>query len=152
MLRRLWKNRLKIAVALLLVFLLALVRIFERAMFYDPFSYYFEGDYLNLTFPQYNGWALWGSLTGRYALNAVISLGIIHVLFREIGLTRFAAFLYGFFYLILIAGFFALVTFAGHENNFFIFYVRRFLIQPLFVLLFVPAFYYQRRVSKNNIS
>jgi exosortase F-associated protein len=26
-----------------------------------------------------------------------------------------------------------------------VFYVRRFLIQPLFIILFIPAFYYQKR-------
>ncbi|SCY70457.1 exosortase F system-associated membrane protein [Flavobacterium caeni] len=152
MLQNLWKNRLKIAVALLLVFLLALVRIFEHALFYDPFAYYFEGDYLNLTFPEYKGWALLGSLTGRYALNAMISLAIIFVLFRDVPLTKFSAVLYGLFYVVLIVSFFALITFSGNENNFIIFYVRRFLIQPIFVLLFIPAFYYQKRSAKNNIS
>ncbi|MFY7758816.1 MAG: exosortase F system-associated membrane protein, partial [Flavobacterium stagni] len=28
-----------------------------------------------------------------------------------------------------------------------LFYLRRFLIQPLFLLLFVPAFYYQKRIK-----
>lgn len=151
MLQNLWKNRFKISIALLLVFLLALVRIFEHALFYDPFAYYFEGDYLNLTFPEYKGWALFGSLIGRYILNSVISLAIIFVLFREVALTKFSAVLYAGFFVVLIGLFFALISFTGNENNFIIFYVRRFLIQPIFVLLFVPAFYYQRRVAKNNV-
>lgn len=152
MLKNLWKNRLKIGIALLLVFLLALVRIYEHALFYDPFAYYFEGDYLNLTFPEYNGRKLLFSLASRYFLNAFISLGIIFVLFRDVKLVKFSAFLYAFLFVVLIVSFFALVTFSGNENNFIIFYVRRFLIQPLFVLLFVPAFYYQKRMVKNNIS
>lgn len=152
MLKNLWKNRLKIGIALLLVFLLALVRIYEHALFYDPFAYYFEGDYLNLTFPEYNGRKLLFSLASRYFLNAFISLGIIFVLFRDVKLVKFSAFLYAVLFVVLIVSFFALVTFSGNENNFIIFYVRRFLIQPLFVLLFVPAFYYQKRMVKNNIS
>jgi len=151
MLRNLWKNRFKICIALLLVFLLALVRIFEHALFYDPFAYYFEGDYLNLTFPEYNNWKLLGSLTQRYLLNTSISLAIIFVLFRDLGLAKFSAVLYAFFFVVLMVSFFGLITFTGNENNFIIFYVRRFLIQPIFVLLFVPAFYYQRRMSKNNV-
>jgi exosortase F-associated protein len=147
MLRNLWKNRFKICIALLLVFLLALVRIYEHALFYDPFAYYFEGDYLNLTFPEYDNWKLFGSLTERYLLNTFISLAIIFVLFRDVALTKFSAVLYGIFFVILIGLFFALIAFTGNENNFTIFYVRRFLIQPIFVLLFVPAFYYQKRIS-----
>lgn len=152
MLRNLWKNRLKVGIAMLLVFLLALVRIYEHALFYDPFAYYFEGDYLNLTFPEYDNLKLWFSLSSRYFLNTFISLGIIFVLFRDAKLAKFSAFLYLTFYLILIVSFFAMITFSGYENNFVIFYIRRFLIQPLFVLLFVPAFYYQKRMLKNNFS
>lgn len=152
MLKNLWKNRMKSGIALLLVFLLALVRIYEHALFYDPFAYYFEGDYLNLTFPEYDNFKLFFSLSSRYFLNTFISLGIIYVLFRDVQLTKFSALLYGLFFIVLISAFFALVTFTGNENNFAIFYVRRFLIQPLFVLLFVPAFYYQKRMTKNNVS
>ena len=151
MLKYLIKNRLKLVIVMLLVFLLALVRIFENALFYDPFSYYFEGDYLNLTFPEYSNVKLLLSLLSRYFLNSSISLAIIYVLFKDLPLTKFAAFLYLIFFLILIAVFFALITFSGNENNFIIFYIRRFLIQPIFVLLFIPAFYYQIRNSKNNI-
>jgi exosortase F-associated protein len=151
MLQNLWKNRFKICIASLLVFLLALVRIYEHALFYDPFAYYFEGDYLNLTFPEYDNWKLFGSLIERYFLNTFISLAIIFVLFRDVALTKFSAVLYALFFVILMLLFFGLITFTGNENNFIIFYVRRFLIQPIFVLLFVPAFYYQKRIAKNNI-
>ncbi|HMI07751.1 MAG TPA: exosortase F system-associated protein [Flavobacterium sp.] len=152
MLKNLLKNKLKVCVVMLLVLLLALVRIYEHALFYDPFAYYFEGDYLNLTFPEYKGIKLFFSLSSRYFLNTFISLAIIYVLFKDVALTKFSGILYVIFYVILITGFFALITFSGNENNFIIFYVRRFLIQPLFVLLFVPAFYYQSRMSKNNVS
>ena len=151
MLKYLIKNRLKLVIVMLLVFLLALVRIFENALFYDPFSYYFEGDYLNLTFPEYSNVKLLLNLLSRYFLNSSISLAIIYVLFKDLPLTKFAGILYLIFFLILIAVFFALITFSGNENNFIIFYIRRFLIQPIFVLLFIPAFYYQIRNSKNNI-
>ncbi len=150
--KKLWKNRFRIVIALLLVLLLALVRIFEHALFYDPFAYYFESDYLNLTFPEYDNLKLFLSLASRYALNTFISLAIIYVLFKDKPLVQFAAWLYGVFFVFLIGSFFGLITFTGNENNFVIFYVRRFLIQPLFVLLFVPAFYYQKRMMKNNIS
>jgi exosortase F-associated protein len=32
-----------------------------------------------------------------------------------------------------------------HPATFVVFYVRRFIIQPLFIILFIPAFYYQKR-------
>jgi exosortase F-associated protein len=39
------------------------------------------------------------------------------------------------------------VHFLDKENNFVLFYIRRFLIQPLFLLLFIPAFFYQKRIK-----
>lgn len=148
MLKNLYRNRLKIGIVMLLVFLLALVRIYENVLFYDPFSYYFKSDYLNLTFPQYEKGKLFFSLLSRYWLNAFLSLGIIYVVFTDWELTKFSAVLYLLFFVVLIVAFYALIAFSGPENNFMIFYVRRFLIQPVLVLLFIPAFYYQKQLSK----
>jgi exosortase F-associated protein len=52
--------------------------------------------------------------------------------------------LYVFFFLILISSFFVIMYYYGEHNKFILFYIRRFLIQPIFVLLFVPAFFYQK--------
>lgn len=142
----------EIAFSAVLVILLALLRFFEH-FFYDPFLDYFKGDYLGLPFPEFNSLKLFFSLLLRYFLNMVISLGIIQILFKDYMLTKFATVLYVFFFTILIIAFFCILHFSDESNNFLLFYVRRFLIQPLFVLLFVPAFYYQNQIaSKNNNS
>ena len=41
-----------------------------------------------------------------------------------------------------------LLHFSKTQDYLFVFYVRRFLIQPLFLILFVPAFFYQKSVNK----
>jgi len=143
------KYKKEIGFSICLVILLALIRTFE-SQFYDPFLRYFKGDYMKLPFPEYNSMKLFFSLFLRYALNSVISLGIIQVLFKDLMLTKFASILYLFFFIILIVAFFSILTFSDESNNFLLFYVRRFLIQPLFVLLFVPAFYYQNQISRKN--
>lgn len=143
------KYKREIAFSSFLVFLLAIVRAFE-SQFYDPFLGYFKGEYLKKPFPDYNSLKLFFSLFLRYALNSVISLAIILVLFNDFKLTKFASILYAFFFLILIIAFFAILNLSDYGNNFLLFYVRRFLIQPLFVLLFVPAFYYQNQISRKN--
>lgn len=148
MLRELLRNKAKIGLVLLLVLLLALVRAFEDRLFYDPFSLYFKGDYLNLPFPEYDGMQLFLGMTFRYWLNTFLSLAIIQVIFREIGLTKFSALLYLIFYTILIIALMLLLQFSDSSNNFALFYVRRFLIQPILLLLFVPAFFYQRQHTK----
>lgn len=147
--QKLLKYKKEIGFSIVLVFLLALVRSFED-LFYDPFLEYFKSDYLKMTFPSYDSFKLFCSLFLRYALNSLISLAIIQILFKDFTLTKFAGILYLVFFLILIIAFFSILNFSDEENNLMLFYVRRFLIQPLFLLLFVPAFYYQNKISKKN--
>ena len=139
----------EIALSIVLVFLLVAIRTFEH-LFYDPFLLYFKTDYSNSKLPEYNSIKLFLSLFLRYSLNTLISLAIIQVLFKDFALTKFALLLYVFFFIILITAFFAILYFSSEADSLLLFYVRRFLIQPLFVLLFVPAFYYQNQLSKKN--
>ena len=144
MLEKLLKNKMKVFFVVALVLLLAAVRAFENSLFYDPFSGYFKNDYLNLPFPVFDGFRLFIGMTFRYFLNTIISLAIIYALFKDLKLTQFASILYIIFFIILVSIFFLVITFSDQHQNFLLFYVRRFLIQPLFLLLFVPAFYYQK--------
>lgn len=139
------KNKLKIVFVLILVLLLIAIRAFEKELFYDPFLTYFKGDYLRMPFPKYDKFKLFLGLSARYLLNSVFSLGIIFVLFSDFKFTKFSTILYFIFYIVLIVAFFYILHFSGKENNFILFYVRRFVIQPLFLLLFIPAFLYQKQ-------
>lgn len=147
--QKLFKYKKEIVFSIVLVFLLALIRTFED-FFYDPFLNYFKSDYSNLPFPEYDSIKLFLSLLLRFALNTIVSLAIIQVLFKDFSLTKFASVLYLIFFILLIITFFCILNFSSEANNLLLFYVRRFLIQPLFVLLFVPAFYYQNQLAKKN--
>ncbi|GIZ08923.1 exosortase F system-associated protein [Flavobacterium sp. UMI-01] len=147
MLKKILKYKIRFLLGGLLVFLLVLVRVFEKDLFYDPFLIYFEGDFKNLPLPAYHPVPLFLGLMFRYGLNMVISLALLYVLFRKIDMVKFSFFLYILFFVVLIIGFFGVIYLYGAQNNLMLFYVRRFLIQPLFVLLFIPGFYYQ---SKNK--
>lgn len=146
--RKLNKKTKWLLVALMVVGL-AFVRFFEDQIFYDPFAAYFKNDYLNLAFPDYEFWPLLTSMTLRFVLNTFFSLAIVQILFQDKKLTQFAGVLYAVFFVLLVSVFFTLIHFAEQHQYFVLFYVRRFLIQPLFVLLFVPAFYYQRLMQKS---
>ena len=148
MLRKLLNKKLEILSVFLLILLLASVRAYESELFYDPFSVYFKGEYLNSPFPEYEAFRLFCGIALRYFINVLISLGIIYVLFKDVTLTKFTAVLYVVFFSILIVAFFLLLQYSNSNQNFVLFYVRRFLIQPLFLLLFLPAFYYQKRNLK----
>jgi exosortase F-associated protein len=148
MLRKIRFNRNKIVVIGLLVVLLVAIRALEDLIFYDPFSLYFKNDYLSLAFPKFDTLLLFLNMSIRYGLNSLISLAIIYCLFKDWEITKFATVLYCIFFIVLIITFFVLILFTNQYNNFILFYVRRFLIQPLFLLLFVPAFYYQKKDIK----
>lgn len=145
MLQELLSNKLRGFCFLLLVVLLALVRAFENNLFYDPFLDFFKKDFTNLRLPNFNTTELFFGLLFRYTLNTLFSLGIIYVLFKDVAMIKFVLVVYSFFFLILIIVFFCVIGYAEPHNNWVLFYVRRFLIQPIFLLLFVPGFYYQKR-------
>ncbi|MBG6110340.1 exosortase F-associated protein [Flavobacterium sp. CG_9.10] len=145
MLRKILNNKIRLALFLLLVGLLVLIRAFEDQLFYDPFLDFFKSDFTNFPLPVYDPLQLFGGLLFRYALNSIISLGIIYVLFKEIEMVKFASILYIVFFLILIIIFFAILFINVEHHYLTLFYVRRFLIQPIFVLLFVPGFFYQKQ-------
>ncbi|MBF7091946.1 exosortase F system-associated protein [Flavobacterium sp. ALJ2] len=144
MLNDILKNKSKVSLLILFVILLVSIRAFESQLFYDPFLVYFERDYKMLPLPEFDSVRLFFGLLFRYVLNTIVSLGIIYVLFKEIGLLKFVSVLYAIFFLALIIAFYCIIYFYANQNNLILFYIRRFLIQPVLVLLFIPGFYYQK--------
>lgn len=145
MLQKLLNNKIKILLAIVFVFLLALIRAYEDVLFYDPFLNYFKVDYQNLPLPKTENGSLFFGLLFRYFLNSIISLAIIYVLFKDIEAVKFASVLYLFFFIILAVAFFFILTCFSEPSKMVLFYIRRFLIQPIFLLLFLPAFYFQKQ-------
>src|SRR5690554_4596361 len=123
---------------------LALIRTYEGDWFYDPFLAYFKGNYQKQVYPEIDGLRMFFNLFLRYLLNTLLSLAIIQVLFKKREFLKIASFLYGVFFILLILTFFYIVYFT-ESANLILFYVRRFLIQPIFILLFLPAFYLQTK-------
>jgi exosortase F-associated protein len=146
MIKKLLQNKMKIFWIVLLIALFAVIRMFENQLFYDPFLDFFKSEFQLMPLPTFDGFQLFLSLFLRYLLNSIVSLAIIYVAFKEVELVKFSAVLYGFFFVILTIVFFSIIHFYGNTNNLLLFNIRRFLIQPIFVLLFVPAFYYQKKV------
>ena len=144
MLNKLLQNKTTIFLVMVLVVLLVFIRAFERQLFYDPFLVYFEGDYMKLPLPEFDNLKLFVGLSFRFFLNTILSLGILYFLFKDKEMISFASILYLFLFAILIVALFCILYFFNNQENLLLFYVRRFLIQPLFLILFVPAFYYQK--------
>lgn len=144
MLKKLIKHKFRIVLLLIALLGLVLVRAFENKLFYDPFLSFFKLDYQNKSLPSFENIPLFFGLFLRYVLNMVLSLVIIYSLFKQLPLVRFAMVLYCVFFVVLIVLFFGLLHFSEQPDYLILFYIRRFLIQPLFLVLFIPAFYYQQ--------
>jgi exosortase F-associated protein len=147
MLQKLLNNKKKIFFSFLLIVGFILIRTFESCIFYDPFLRYFKSEYSGLPFPEINGFKLSVNLSFRYALNTAISLVLLWVVFSDKDIIKVASFLYVVFGIVLLISFFLSFYFFGEEHKMLLFYIRRFLIQPLFILLFLPAFYYQKQIK-----
>ncbi len=124
---------------------LFLIRGFEKELFYDPLIVYFENDYLYTSIPDIKSLHFTGSLLLRYLLNTIISLGIIGCFFQKKEFLKFATYFYSIAFLILGTLFFILLKDEFKSGYLLIFYVRRFLIHPLFLLLLLLLFYYQNK-------
>ncbi|MBF4514903.1 exosortase F system-associated protein [Flavobacterium sp. ANB] len=147
MLNKILEHKLKIIIAIIVVLCFAIIRAFERELFYDPFLPYFSGEIKDMAFPQVDALKLFEGLLFRYFLNTILSVLLIYSLFQDIDIVKFSIFLYVFFLIFLLGMFLAILNYYP-DGSWLLFYVRRFIIQPIFVLLFIPAFYYQQQNLK----
>ena len=150
MLQKLIKNKEKLGWSLFLTVLLVLIRAYEETLFYDPFLKYFQSEYAHLPFPQINIFKLFFSFGMRFYLNSVISLFLLYVIFNDTQIVKFSALLFIILGSVLMISFIFTLNFFGEESKMTLFYIRRFLIQPIFILLFIPGFYYQKQSSQRR--
>jgi exosortase F-associated protein len=142
------KKYFKIAFIVFLFCLLVTIRGFAGEFFYDPLKIYFYNDYLYTKLPELNSFKLLVFMTLRYVMNSLISLLIIWVIFKKKRYLKFSAifFIVALFVLIIPFSYFLNQQF---ESGYLLpFYIRRFIIHPVFLLLLLPAFYYQKINSK----
>lgn len=125
--------------------LIICVRFFEDKLFYDPFLEFFKSDYQNKSLPSFEGFKLMLNLFLRYFANTFFSIIIIYLLFQNKMHAKIAAVLYLFLFVVLIVTLSYLLFFSTQPNYLLLFYVRRFLIQPILILLLIPAFYFQKK-------
>ena len=142
-----FKNKVTVLIILIALVLLACIRAFESDLFYDPFISFFKSEFYHKKLPFFYQDKLFFNLMFRYVLNSSISLIIIYFLFKEKQLLRFSIYLYVVLFFILSLLFFMYLNLSKKPDFLFLFYIRRFLIQPLLLVLFIPAFYYQKKLT-----
>ena len=123
---------------------LVLVRYFETNLFYDPLDFFFQGDYLTRELPLIDPLFFWPSLIFRFLLNLIFGLMLLKGLFIDPQTIRFTWVLYLMFFAFLSLALFGLMAMyqAGYYHQ--LFYVRRFLIHPIILLILIPGFYFYK--------
>jgi len=127
------------------------VRIFEDRIFYDPFLNYFHEADKQAAYPDFEWGRLIISHLFRFILNLLFSCVIIHFIFKNKNWTLQGAALICIVFAITFP-IYLYCVFTKFEIGFlFSFYMRRFVIQPLILLLIVPLFYYRKQMLVRNI-
>jgi len=134
----------KVGLLSILVLLLFAIRSFAADLFYDPLIVYFQNDYLYTKMPEISVWHLVVDMLYRYVLNSLISIGIIWLIFERKDYIKFTGFFLMLASMVLIVVFVFLIRDQFESGYLLSFYIRRFIVHPLFLLLLLPAFYYQK--------
>ncbi|MGU3374261.1 exosortase F system-associated membrane protein [Chryseobacterium sp. M5A1_1a] len=122
------------------------IRILEEKLFYDPFLGYFHEANKNIDFPVFE----WGKLIlgylFRFSLNLLFSCLIIQGLFKNKQWTLQGAVMMLIVFTIALSIYLYCIHNHFEIGYLFSFYMRRFVIQPLIILLIIPMFYYRRKM------
>lgn len=122
------------------------VRMLEDRIFYDPFLNYFHEANKDISFPEFEWGKLILSHVFRFVLNLFFSCVIIHFLFKNKEWTVQGAILITIIFLITFPIYLYCIYDRFEMGYLFSFYMRRFVIQPLILLLIVPLFYYRKKI------
>ncbi|WP_152287110.1 exosortase F system-associated membrane protein [Flavicella marina] len=141
------KKTIRYFLVALLFLALVLVRAFETELFYDPFIVFFQNDYLYTSIPQFDFGKLILNLCYRYTLNSIISIAIIYLVFEKLGYVILASKLYVYGFVMLTIVFSVLLYFDFSSGYLLPFYIRRFIIHPLFLLLLLAALFYEMLIG-----
>ena len=139
---------LRILLVIFGIFGLIGVRMVEESLFYDPFLNYFQTADKNAQFPDFEWTKLIFNYLFRFSLNLALSALIVHFIFKKKEWTMQAIVLM----LLVFAITFPIYLYCIHTKfeigYLFSFYMRRFVIQPLTLLLIIPLFYYRKQLLK----
>lgn len=131
------------------IFGLISVRIFEEQLFYDPFLNYFHEANKDAHFPDF----VWGKLIWNYLfrffLNLIISATVIYFIFKNKDWTFQAIVLMVLVFVITFSLYLYCIHTKFQIGYLFSFYMRRFVIQPLILLLIIPLFYYRKHLASH---
>ena len=141
---------LKLRIIIFIIGLIGLVsiRYFENVLFYDPLINFYNSNFQNSSFPDLNVWIYSLNLGFRFMLNSVLSLVLIWVTFKNKSFIKFSTLLYCILFIGGLVLFWGFTIDIQPKNYMILFYIRRFLIHPILVIILIPAFYFQKLNKK----
>jgi len=125
-----------------------LIRLFQDSLFYDPLIAFYKSNFQSATFPPLDFWTYNLNVLFRYGLNTILSLLIIWFWFEKRSYVLFSGVLYALIFVLCTIAFWIVEHDIIEENYMKLFYIRRFLIQPILVIVLIPAFYFQTITKK----
>ena len=139
---------LRILLVILGIFGLIGVRMVEESLFYDPFLNYFHAADKNAQFPDFAWAKLIINYIFRFSLNLILSAFVVHLVFKNKEWTMQAIVLMVLVFAITFPIYLYCIHTKFEIGYLFSFYMRRFVIQPLTLLLIIPLFYYRKQLLK----
>lgn len=124
------------------------VRMVEESLFYDPFLSYFHAADKNAQFPDFEWAKLILNYLFRFSLNLTLSALVVHFIFKNKEWTVQAIVLMLLVFAITFPIYLYCIYTRFEIGYLFSFYMRRFVIQPLILLLIIPLFYYRKQLLK----
>lgn len=128
------------------VFGLIGVRILEDQIFYDPFINYFHFANKHADFPDFEWFKLIINYVLRFGFNLILSTIIIYFIFKNKDWTVQAVILMLIIFAITLPIYLYCIDTKFEIGYLFSFYIRRFVIQPLILLMIIPLFYYRKQL------
>ena len=135
-----------------MVALLVLVRAYESNLFYDPFIVYFKQDFLSEELPNYNFNLLFIHHLYRFGINSLLSIAIIYIAFKNWQYVKFSIWAFVISFLVLITLYYIMIYNEFSFGYIIGFYLRRFLIHPLLLIILIPALYFKKKYTFENLS
>lgn len=126
---------------------LTLVYIFQSKLFYDPFQYLLSKPIMNEFLEVETGKYI-GSKILRFVLNDGLALTVIYGVFGPGKYVKFAAMVLLFGLLVLLPTYLILALYFYQETYLFINHLHRLILNPVIMMLLIPAFYVQKIKTK----
>lgn len=123
------------------------IRAVEDKIFYDPFLEYFHEANKKADFPDFEWGKLIFNYIFRFLLNLIFSVIAVHFIFKRKAWTIQAAILMILVFAVTFPIYLYCISTKFEIGYLFSFYMRRFVIQPLVLLLIIPMFYYRQKLE-----